>query len=74
MTKEKITLKNLRDENKKSRAEVARALGVTSNAVTNYESGIRRISLEQILILAEVYQVSEKEIIQAQLNSRPNDQ
>lgn len=63
------TLKELRKQAKKTCTEVAQALGVTGNAVTNYEAGIRRISLEHVLILAEMYDVSEKEVIQAQLNS-----
>ena len=65
----KETLRNLRLQAKKTCAEVAQVLGVTSNAISNYECGIRRISLEQVLILAELYDVGEKEIIQAQLNS-----
>ena len=65
----KETLKDLRLQSKKTRAEVAQALKVTLNAITNYESGIRRINLEQVLILAELYDVSAEEVIQAQLNS-----
>lgn len=65
----KETLKDLRLQSKKTCAEVAQALGVTSNAITNYESGIRKINIEQVLILAELYDVSEKEVIQAQINS-----
>lgn len=63
------TLKELRLQNKKSRADVAQALKVTPNALTNYEAGLRRISLEQVLILAELFECPEKEIITAQLNS-----
>lgn len=63
------TLKSLREESKKSRAEVATALGVTVTAICNYERGVRSIGLEQVLLLAELYGCSEKEIIQAQLNS-----
>lgn len=64
-----VTLRQLREESKKSRSEVATALNVTPNALTNYEQGTRRISLEQVLILAEIYNVGTDEVIEAQLNS-----
>lgn len=64
------TLRDLRLQNKKTCAEVAQALNVTKNAVSNYESGIRNISLEQIIGLANLYGCSEREIIDAALNSR----
>ena len=51
-------------------AEVASALGVTKNAVTNYESGVRNISLEQVVKLATLFDCTEREIIDAALNSR----
>ena len=63
------TLRSLREENKKTRAEIAQVLGVTQNAVTNYEMGIRRLSLEQVLSLAQLYGCAAEEIIQAALNS-----
>lgn len=63
------TLKDLRKLNKKTCTEVAQALGTTERAIYHYEKGERRISLEQILILAELYDCSEREIIEAQLNS-----
>lgn len=64
------TLRDLRVQNKKTCAEVAQALNVTKNAVSNYESGIRNISLEQVVALARLYDCSEREIIDAALNSR----
>lgn len=64
-----MTLKQLREQNKSAAAEVARALGVTQSAISNYEKGIRRISLEHVLILSEFYDCSAEEIIEAQLNS-----
>lgn len=64
-----MTLKDLRLQSGKTAAEVAGELGVGSNAVSNYECGIRRISLEQVLKLAKLYDVSVEEIINAQLNS-----
>lgn len=65
----KETLRDLRESTKKTCAEVAQALGVTINAIYNYENGIRRISLEQVLALADVYEVSAGDVIKAQLNS-----
>lgn len=66
-----VTLRELRLQNKKTCAEVAQVLNVTANAVTNYERGIRRINIEQVLILAELYEVGAEEVICAQLNSCP---
>ena len=63
------TLRDLRLESKKTCAEVAQALGVASSSYYSYEQGARRIGLEQVLVLAKFYEVSEREIIQAQLNS-----
>ena len=65
----KETLRDLRLQNKKTCVEVAQALGVTLRAYFRYEQGSRRISLEQVLTLAELYDVSEREVIEAQLNS-----
>ena len=64
------TLRDLRLQNKKTCAEVAQALNVTYRAVFNYETGLRRISLEQVIELAKLYDCSEREIIDAALNSR----
>lgn len=63
------TLKSLREECKKSRAEIATTLGVTVSAFGHYEQGSRRIDIEQVLVLSELYNVSSEEIIHAQLNS-----
>lgn len=65
----KETLRDLREQSKKTCAEVAQALGVTLRAYCRYEQGTRRMSLEQVLILADLYDVSAEEVIQAQLNS-----
>lgn len=64
------SLRDLRLQNKMTCAEVAFALGVTKNAVTNYESGVRNISLEQVVKLATLFDCTEREIIDAALNSR----
>lgn len=65
----KTTLKALREENKKSRAEVAAALGVTLRAIYNYEYGIRQIDIEQVLKLSKLFNCSAEEVINAQINS-----
>lgn len=65
----KVTLKELRLRNKKTLAEVASVLGVVIRAVSRYEQGTRRVSLEQVLSLAKLYDCTEKEVIEAQLNS-----
>ena len=67
------TLKSLREENKKSRAEVAATLGVAYQTLAQYENGLRRISLEHILTLSKLYDCTAEEIISAQLNSCQND-
>ena len=67
------TLKSLREDNKKTAAEVATVLGVTVQAIYRYEQGSRRISLEQVIQLTELYGCTEREVIEAQLNSCQND-
>lgn len=66
----KETLRELRERNKKTCAEVAQALGVGKRSLYYYETGQRRIGLEQILVLAELYDVNEGDVIRAQLNSQ----
>lgn len=62
-----MTLKELRKQSGKTAAEVAAALGVTRTAITNYESGTRTLDIRYVIPLAELYDVSEREIIEAQL-------
>lgn len=66
---QKTTLRELREECGLSRADVAAALGVSYQAISNYEAGIRRVSLEHILALAGLYECSAEEVIRAQLSS-----
>ena len=66
---QKNTLRELREECGLSRADVAAALGVSYQAISNYEAGIRRVSLEHILALAGLYECSAEEVIRAQLSS-----
>lgn len=63
------TLRDLREICGKSAIQVANALGVTVRTVNRYEQGSRQISIEQVLILAEFLDCTEREIIIAQLNS-----
>ena len=56
------TLRELREQNKNTAAEVAEALGVAVSTYYNYEQGLRKIGLEQILPLAAFYDVSAEEI------------
>lgn len=65
-----MTLKELRQQSKKTAAEVAEVLGVTATTIRNYERGDRFIDVSMIIPLAEMYDVSEREIIEAQLNIR----
>lgn len=62
------TLKDLREQNGKSRAEVAAALGVAIRTLSHYECGTRFIDIKQVLILAKLYDCSEREVIEAQLS------
>lgn len=64
-----MTLREIRQANKKTLAEVASELGVSVRAVSRYEQGARKINIEQVLILARLYDCTAEEIIEAQLNS-----
>ncbi len=63
------TLKTLREQNKKTLQEVASMLNISVSAAGHYENGRRCIKIEQVLILAKLYNVSAEEIIEAQLQS-----
>ena len=62
-------LRTLRKQSKKTAAEVATVLGVVERAYYRYEKGTRRISLEQVLLLAVLFDCSCEEIIHAALVS-----
>ncbi len=64
-----MNLKELRQQSKKTAAEVAEKLGVTEQAVRHYDNGIRSIGIEQVLQIADLFDVSEREVIEAQLES-----
>ncbi len=63
-----MTLKELRKQSSMTAKQVADKLGVAERTVHSYESGERRISLEQVLLLALLYDCAAEEIIRAQLN------
>lgn len=65
----KTTLRDLREQNKKTLADVAKALNVSVRSVSRYEQGVRKISIDQVLVLVELYEESAEDIIRAQLNS-----
>ncbi len=64
-----MTLKELRQQSGKTAKEVADKLGVSQRAMSHYECGTREIKLRHVLILAELYDCTEREVIEAQLNS-----
>lgn len=64
-----MTLKELRQQSGKTAAEVADKLGVSERALYFYESSQREIRLQHVLILAELYDCTEREVIEAQLQS-----
>lgn len=63
------TLRELRLQAGKSCIEVANKLDVAVSTLYNYEQGARQIGLDKIIPLAELLGVSEREVIEAQLNS-----
>lgn len=63
------TLKSLREENKKTLAEVASVLKIAVSTLSNYEQGIRTIDLRLVIPLAKLFNVAAEDIIEAQLNS-----
>ncbi len=64
-----MTLRELREQSGKTRAEVAAVLRVSVSGFSNYENGNRKIGIEQVLVLANIYGETAEEIIKAQLNS-----
>ena len=67
-----MTLRQLREQSKKTVAEVAKVLNVTTMSIYRYEQGRRMIGVEQVFPLAKLYDVTAEEVIEAQLNSRQN--
>lgn len=65
-----MNLRDLRTSAGKTVKETAAALNVTLSAISNYEKGIRMPNIAQVLLLAEFYDATEREVIEAALNSR----
>ena len=53
MEQHKTTLRDLREQNGMTRAEVAKVLGVSISTIFKYEAGTRVISIQQVKILSE---------------------
>ena len=51
-------LRDLRIDNDKSQAEIARIIGTSQSYYAQYENGRRSIPFERIIILARYYNVS----------------
>lgn len=56
-------LKELRTEKRMTCQAVATAVGLTKNAITNYESGIREPSLETLKKLCDFFDVTADYLI-----------
>ena len=50
--------RDLREDNNKSQAEIAKIIGTTQSYYAQYESGKRNIPFERVIILARYYNVS----------------
>lgn len=51
-------LKELREQNKLTQAQVAQKLNITRNAYTMYETGANTPTLQALITLSELYHVS----------------
>ena len=59
----KERLKELRREMKVTQADVAKAIGITVSAYSNYEQGIREPSIELLKALCRYFNVSSDYLI-----------
>ena len=60
-----MNLKEIREEKKLRQNVVAAKIGVTPQAVSNYEKGIREPNLMTLRKLAETYEVTVDELVKA---------
>ena len=67
---ERVTLKELRVQSGLTVKKIADTLKIAPSSYYNYEHGTREMRISQVLVLAELFEVSEREVIEAQLNSR----
>lgn len=51
-------LKEIRESKGLSQSEVSKALGLSRNAFTNYETGIREPSLDTLKLICQILEVS----------------
>lgn len=64
-----MTLKELRIQSGKTQQQIASSLNVSRQSVGHYENGLRKIDIEQVMLLAKVLECSAAEVIEAQINS-----
>ncbi len=62
---EKYTLRGLRYQSGKTVSEIAEALNVTVTSFYRYEKGERRLPLEMVLKLSNLFNVTVEEIVTA---------
>ncbi len=58
-----MKLKQLREENKISQAEIAKFLNIKQNTYSQYETGKRQLSIDMLIKLAKYYNVSTDYIL-----------
>jgi len=58
-----IRIKNARKDAKLTQAEVAQRLGITYQAISNYERGVTRIDTDTLLKLCSIYGISINSIV-----------
>lgn len=54
----KLKLKEIREKKGLSQKDIGKIIGVSNQAVSNYENEIRKLSAEQVAILSEALEVS----------------
>ena len=57
-------LKELREDADKGQKEIAEYLGITQQQYSLYETGVRKIPIEQIIALAKYYNVTSDYILE----------
>ena len=62
-------LRDLREDQKKKKKEVAALLGINQRVYSNYETGKRDIPLHHLIVLADYYKVSTDYILGHKPNS-----